>query len=244
MRKLSLLLITAAFAGCSAPADSPAEAATAVANDEHVPVFLTEQQQEGKHIYESMCVACHGPAGRGDGAAAASQSVRPPTFHTQDFSRSTVASLMPRFQAALQGDDPSHPHMAQVASILDPEKFAAALSYIPALAYPPELPGSAIAGQQTYEYRCLGCHGVMGDGNGPAAASLTTVKPADFRTDTLLASMDWDAIFMRIRDGGQESVHGSSMPPWGVALDEAVLWDLVAYLGSFQGLLSEPRWTN
>lgn len=246
MRKLALVVL-AVVAGCAAPADTPDTTTTEVASPAagRMPVPLTDQQVEGRAIYESMCVACHGPAGRGDGPTVASGDVRPPTFHTQDFAQASVASLMPRFQAALTGNDPSHPHMQHVASILSEEKFASALSYIPALAYPPELPGSAIAGQQVFEYRCAGCHGEDGRGNGRAAAALTTVRPADFTTDSLVAAGDFDALFARVRDGGVESVHGSSMPPWGVVLSDGEIWDLVTYLATFQdGHLSVPIWMD
>ena len=249
MRKLALVVLATALAGCSAPADSPEAGSTAAAvttqDARRTVVALTDEQLEGKVIYESMCVACHGISGRGDGATVASGTVQPPTFHTQDYAQSTVASLMPRFTAAFTGNDPSHPHMQHVASILDEDKFAASLAYIPALAYPPEIPGSAVGGQQLYEYRCAGCHGDDGMGNGPAAASLTTVAPANFATDSLIASADWDALFAHVRDGGQGTVHGSSMPPWGVVLNDGEIWDLVAYLATFQeGLLSTPRWMD
>ena len=36
-------------------------------------------------------------------------------------------------------------------------------------------------GQEVYERRCLGCHGVNGDGNGPAATFLTQAAPAELR---------------------------------------------------------------
>ena len=246
MRKLPLLFLTAAIAGCSAPPDAPTESAPAqAAVSEHTAVSLTAQQQAGRAIYETMCWTCHGTAGRGDGPAVQAGSLQPPpTFHTQDYALAETDRLERRFRVALEGADPNHPHMQYVSSLLQPERFGEALSFIPALAYPPELPGSALAGQRIYEFRCQGCHGTTGRGDGPAAASLSTVAPADFRTDELLTSQDWDAIFARISEGGQ-TVHGSSMPPWGIVLPEAEIWDLVAFLATFQdGLLSDPAWMN
>ena len=35
------------------------------------------------------------------------------------------------------------------------------------------------------------------------------------------------------------------MPPWGILLSEGEIWDVVAYLATFQpGLVSEPPWAN
>jgi mono/diheme cytochrome c family protein len=68
------------------------------------------------------------------------------------------------------------------------------------------------------------------------------VRPADFTADTLIAKRDWQGLFGRIRDGGR-AVHGSSMPPWGIALSETDMWDLVAYIATFQpAALSAPHW--
>ncbi|HEX6384172.1 MAG TPA: c-type cytochrome, partial [Anaerolineae bacterium] len=41
---------------------------------------------------------------------------------------------------------------------------------------------STSEGQAIYEQRCAGCHGVTGDGQGPAAGQLF-VKPRDFTRD-------------------------------------------------------------
>jgi mono/diheme cytochrome c family protein len=129
--------------------------------------------------------------------------------------------------------------MANVLSIVDADAFASAVGYLPALTYPPEIPGSAIAGHQSYVLRCQGCHGPTGRGDGPAAANLS-VAPADFTQDTLLASGAFAAAFEKIRMGGG-GVHGSAMPPWGVMLEDGEVWDLVAFIGSFQpGVLSPP----
>ena len=72
------------------------------------------------------------------------------------------------------------------------------------------------------------------------AADVLLVAPAQFPSDTLIAARDWEGLFRRIREGGE--VHGSSMPPWGIMLSEDEMWDLVAYIASFQGgdVLSDP----
>ena len=244
MRKLVLLTVAATLTGCSAPADSTPDAAM-TAEGEHVPVVLTAQQDEGRLVYETMCWTCHGTAGRGDGPAVGPRTIEQvPSFQTEDFARSTAESLLERFSASMEGADPDHPHMQHVASLLQPERFGQALSFIAAISYPPEIPGSAWAGKAVYQARCTGCHGPNGRGDGPAAAALADVKPQDFRADTLLAARDWDGVFSRISEGGQ-SVHGSSMPPWGILLSEGEIWDLVAYLATFQpGLVSAPPWVN
>jgi mono/diheme cytochrome c family protein len=256
MRKLVLVTLSAALAGsatlvaCSGPepqagttqsttaAAQPAEPAV------HQAVTLTPEQQEGQVVFESVCWTCHGTAGHGNGPAR-TEEITPPSFQTQEYATASPAILQARFRASLEGADPNHPHMQYVIKLVKPEAFEAALAYIPALAYPPEIPGSAVAGQRLFQFRCAGCHGASGRGDGPGAANLVdAVKPADFTTDTLVASRDWNAVHDKIAAGGQH-IHGSVMPAWDVVLPDADIWDLVAYLATFQpGLVAKPSWEN
>ena len=72
-------------------------------------------------------------------------------------------------------------------------------------------------GQKVYERRCLGCHGVKGDGNGPAATFMYKVRPRDFTLGlfkfhlTPSGSMPTDGDLLRTITRG---VRGTSMPPW------------------------------
>lgn len=242
MRWWTIFGLAVAVAACrqSAPG-TQTEQESAAAAAPHVAIELTATQREGRILFESVCWTCHGKTGRGDGPAVQAGSVpAPPSFMTEEYARATPEQLERRFRQALEGGDPSHPHMQYVVSVLKPDRFKEALAYIPALAYPPEIPGSALSGQAQYEVRCVGCHGESGSGDGPAAELLQVAPPANFHADSLLANRDFDAVFRRIREGGR-AVHGSSMPPWGVALSEGEIWDLVAYLSTFQpGLVSPP----
>ncbi len=258
MRKLVFVTFSVVLAGsatvvaCSGPPEETpagttqaATATSAVADTAvHQAVMLTPEQKEGQVVFESVCWTCHGSAGHGNGPAR-TEDIVPPSFQTQEYATASPAVLQARFRASLEGADPNHPHMQYVIKLVKPEAFEAALAYIPALAYPPEIPGSAIAGQRLFQFRCAGCHGASGRGNGPGAANLVgAVKPANFTTDTLVASRDWAAVHDKIGAGGQH-IHGSVMPAWDLVLSDADIWDLVAYLATFQpGLVAKPSWEN
>jgi len=239
-----VFLILSACGGADAPPaqDQPEDATNSavMSEDAPMPFQLSASQLEGRVVYETMCWSCHGTAGRGDGPAVMAGSVPPPRdFTSEAFSGITATQLQADFRAAVGGLDPGHPHMANVLSIVDQEAFALALAYIPALTYPPEIPGSAIAGRVNYVLRCQGCHGPTGMGNGPGAEVLE-LSPANFTQDTLLAARNFDAAFQKIRSGGG-GIHGSSMPAWGVMLKDGDVWDLVAFISSLQaGVLSQP----
>ena len=239
-----VILILAACGGSEMPRaqDQPVDAATPASAEGEAPMpfLLSADQEEGKVVYETMCWSCHGSAGRGDGPAVRAGSVAPPRdFTTRAFSGITATQLRADFRAQVGGLDAGHPHMQNVLSLLDEDAFGSALSYIPALTYPPEIPGSAIAGRVNYVLRCQGCHGPTGMGNGAGAAALE-LAPANFTQDTLLASRNYDAAFQKIRNGGG-GLHGSSMPAWGVMLTDGDVWDLVAFISFLQdGVLPPP----
>ncbi len=221
--------------------DAPVPAAAAApAGDAEHPFRLTAVEERGREVYETVCWSCHGTAGRGDGPAVRAGTVaHPPDFIAGGYADLTAGELQGRFHALFAGDATDRPHMQYVVSLLNPDRFRDALAFVPALAYPPEIGGSALAGKAMYAYRCAPCHGTSGRGDGPAAAELKEYRPADFTTDTLVAARDYDALFTRVKEGGQR-VHGSSMPPWGVVFSDGEIWDLVAYVSSFQPVLSAP----
>lgn len=245
MNRHALLAVGAALLACSGPSNPPSEGALSLASETPAPFPLTAEQREGRVIFETVCWTCHGESGRGDGPAVQAGSIpAPPSFQAPEYADASGESLMQRFNASLSGADPDHPHMQYVTSIVRPERFAAALSFIPALSYPKEIPGSALEGERMFADRCAGCHGMGGRGDGPASASLVQMPPADFTTDTLIAAKKWDQVFRRVREGGR-AVHGSSMPPWGIVLSEQQTWDLVAFLATFQpATLARPAWAR
>ena len=72
-------------------------------------------------------------------------------------------------------------------------------------------------GKEVYERRCIGCHGVKGDGNGPAAAFMQHDRPRNFTLGvfkfrlTPSGSLPDDGDLLRTITRG---VRGTSMPSW------------------------------
>jgi len=89
-------------------------------------------------------------------------------------------------------------------------------------------------GRAGYQRYCVGCHGVDGDGAGPAAEFLDP-KPRDFRRGvykfrtTPSGSLPTDEDIYRTITRG---VHGTSMPSW-VLLPEKTRLGIVMYVKSF-----------
>lgn len=87
-------------------------------------------------------------------------------------------------------------------------------------------------GEQVYNRRCAGCHGVEGDGNGPAATFMFKDRPRDFTKavfklrSTSSQSLPTDGDLLRTITRG---VRGTAMPPWHMLSEKARL-SVVQYI--------------
>jgi mono/diheme cytochrome c family protein len=84
---------------------------------------------------------------------------------------------------------------------------------------------SVDAGRALYIKYCRPCHGAEGKGDGPAAALLKDVKPADLSTAT--AKLTDGEIFATIHDGiGPKFV----MTPFADRFNDTQIWNLVNFI--------------
>jgi mono/diheme cytochrome c family protein len=108
-------------------------------------------------------------------------------------------------------------------------------------------PESLADGQQLFAQNCAACHGENGAGNGVFAddlaasgeASMQTMTgadnmimqfPVDFTNSTRMLGASPALLQGKILRGGM----GTGMPMWGSIFTEEQIWDLIAYLYSFQ----------
>lgn len=97
------------------------------------------------------------------------------------------------------------------------------------------------SGEELYVMHCAGCHGVKGDGRGPAARWLNP-KPRDFRDgvfkfrSTPSGALPTESDLMRVLTGG---LPGTSMPAWHL-LPERGRFAIVTYLKTFSPAWEDP----
>lgn len=108
-------------------------------------------------------------------------------------------------------------------------------------------PESLANGKQLYAQNCAACHGENGTGDGVFAddlneageASMQTMTgahdmvmqtPVDFTDPTRMLGASPALLQGKILRGGM----GTGMPMWGVIFTEEQIWDLIAYIYSFQ----------
>jgi mono/diheme cytochrome c family protein len=214
---LALLGVTAA-----ALAASPAGAQSA----------RSAAPSRGEALYDQLCSACHGRYGRGDGPVAAELSMPPPDFTRPELlagrsDEQVVASLLERSDGA--------PHTPMVvARALDPEALREAVAFARTLAVPGRHV-SVRAGRDLYETFCWTCHGLEGNGKGPAAANVPGAKPRDFTAPGFVVAGREKEVAATVTRGAAASFHGSEyMLEWGTKLSPQQISDIVQYLATFQ----------
>lgn len=85
----------------------------------------------------------------------------------------------------------------------------------------------AAEGEVLYQANCASCHGVTGEGDGPAAGGLEPPpKNLAVEIDTLSDAY----LFWRISDGGLMAPFNSVMPNWRGIMDEEQIWQVITYL--------------
>ncbi|MFI5268137.1 MAG: c-type cytochrome [Chloroflexota bacterium] len=88
-------------------------------------------------------------------------------------------------------------------------------------------PASAERGRFVYQQYCQACHGLNGDGNGPAVAGLR-VRPPSFRNPQHFLAPGMDGAHFWVVQHGDGRQGG--MPSWQGTLSDQQIWDAVNYV--------------
>ncbi len=119
-------------------------------------------------------------------------------------------------------------HMMQ--QVVPADKLAEARALKNPLSNSPEV---IAQGKTVYNGKggCVTCHGIDGDGKGPAAASLNP-SPRDFRHHGLWRHRSEGELFWVIKHGSP----GTSMIGFGSVLSDNEIWTLIHYERTFSGM--------
>ena len=91
--------------------------------------------------------------------------------------------------------------------------------------------GNVTKGKSLFDKNCVSCHGAGGKGDGVAAASLNP-KPKDLTDKTLMAGLKDEQLIDAIKKGGGAVGKSPLMPPFGAALKDQDVQDVVAFIRS------------
>ena len=214
----------------------------------------------GSHIYDQMCIDCHGRSGRGDGPWAGELKSRPRNFRTGVFKfRTTPLGKLPletdlrrTIRSGISGTAmPAFTKMseADLDGILvfvqgfskrwkDPVNYALPIDLPkppPWLAPEKDRTLHVAKGKKTFIQLCASCHGPAGKGDGPAAAGLVdiwknAIIPADLG-EAHHKSGDRPADLYRTIATGLD---GTPMVYFSATLKPEEIWNLVAYIKSIE----------
>jgi mono/diheme cytochrome c family protein len=186
---------------------------------------------KGQQLYETICRACHGRYGRGDGPLAKNLSIPPADL-------TLAAKLETRSDAELvkllrYGSGNKHTPMV-ASQVLNEEALRDVVAYLRTL-YVPGKHVSVLAGRDIYHSVCWTCHGANGNGEGPSAKNLQGTKPRDFTAADFQIEGREAELHRSISEGAAKAFHGSEfMLEWGTKLSPQQIDDVIEYLVTFQ----------
>jgi mono/diheme cytochrome c family protein len=208
----------------------------------------------GKQLYMQECSGCHGERGKGDGPAAAFVDPQPRNFVASPFKfrttpageppatadilriieRGMAGTAMPAF-AFLPEEDRKKiaAYVLKLADILDEdEPVAFGLPHKQSAA----TAATRARGKEAYALAgCATCHGELGKGDGPSAATLLDaddrpIKVRDLTREAFRGGAERIDLYVRFMAG----IDGTPMPAYGEALAEEDMWALVDYVQSLR----------
>lgn len=201
--------------GCNCPDDEMAQMAFRAPLDAHpartrrdgeVPVLPPDGDlARGEQLYGDHCASCHGSGGTGDGPGAEALRPRPASLVEHEYTDARLAEVLWNGVAGT-----AMPAWRDHAPE-DRAALAAIVSRFSARRQDPALPDSIEdIGARVYAGNCVQCHGVDGDGRGPAADE-QAIAPTNFQRQR--PSLDHS--LRALRNG----IDGTPMAPWTSRLD-------------------------
>jgi cytochrome c oxidase cbb3-type subunit 2 len=264
LRKWSFLLSAAALVAL--PLSSSAQLTEADLNarmniESHIGK-LTGHAKEGKADYHRYCEVCHGTLGDGNGESFPWVDPKPRNFQLGVFKcRSTPTGTLPTdedlFDTIARGLDRSNmPQWSTFTKQQRADLVAWVKHFSPRFAS--EKPGEAIqippepevtperikAGRDVFaRVQCWKCHGVLGQANGPSAATLTDdlgrpILPFNFTEGARPKCGSTDRDLYRIFMTGLD---GTPMPSFADNIKPDEAWDLVFYLKTLEREKSKEK---
>lgn len=186
---------------------------------------------EGRRLFNSYCMLCHGDDGKGGGPLARRMGIAPTDLTVTTRSRSdTILRKIISGEGGQTITGRARHNLVTEAmpdwsSVFDERQVDALIAYLRFLSTSKhELMGDPEEGSELYRKFCLACHGEEGYGDGPMTR-LLKMEPADLSEPARMNALDNEELIAGIVEGA-----GEYMPAWEGILDENEVAALVSYL--------------
>ncbi len=186
---------------------------------------------EGRRLYVSYCLLCHGADGKGDGPLATAMKISPADLTTTVRSRSdTILTkiITGEGRQTITGRDRHNllsEAMPEWNEVFNESQVKALIAYLRFLGSARhDLMGDPEVGLELYQKYCQVCHGVEGDGDG-IMTNLMGIMPMDHTNPNETNSLDNAELVESILDG-----KGRYMPAWRGILSQGDVEALVSYI--------------
>lgn len=196
---------------------------------------------EGRRIYGTICIACHGPQGDGTGPRGLFLQPKPMNFTDGNYMRRLQDDYL--FAVVKYGKTPvmtrEHEHYQGAVSMpafeerLEPEEIDALLAFERAfLSGAPQNPDA----RELFLPHCADCHGADGRGMGPTAAVIQPA-PADFADSKFMARFSEEYLRTVIAKGKVGAVREGfeTMPAYGHILSDREIRGVIRFIRTFAG---------
>ncbi len=91
--------------------------------------------------------------------------------------------------------------------------------------------GNAEKGKALFAQICAACHGTAGKGDGAAAAALNP-KPRDLTDKAYMGGLKDEYLIDIVKKGGAAVGKSATMPPWGAAMKDDQIRDVITFVRS------------
>ncbi len=186
---------------------------------------------EGRKLYVSYCMLCHGKTGKGDGALSKAMKITPADLTTTIRSRSNTILTKIITGSGTQTITGRDRHnilndaMPEWNNIFDKDQVTSLIAYLRFLGRGKhKLMGDPDHGLELYQQYCSVCHGVEGDGDG-MMTQLIGITPMDHTNPNETNSLTNDEIIQSILEG-----KGRFMPAWEGILKQDDVEAIVSYI--------------
>lgn len=186
----------------------------------------------GRTVFRSRCSLCHGMEAMGDGRMAHRLNPKPVNLTQSRAPDSYLKTIITMGGEAVGRSS----RMPTWSGALTEAEIDAVILYVNTLrpavpnnAAPLSAKASAKAGAVVFKDNCAACHGDTGQGDGPAAASLSS-KPVNLTKSRLPDE------YMRtiIAEGSAAIGRSANMPAWGEALSGTQIDSVIMYINTLR----------